>query len=127
MRLAVLPDEFAVAQLAAGHPTPTWASQGALSSVTRTSEELSIVCAAAAVPAGVRAEGSFRCLRVVGRLDFSLTGVLASIAAPLAAAQVSIFVVSTYDTDFVLVREQCLLAAIQCLRAAGHEVQDAKR
>ena len=90
--------------------------------MTRTAEELSIVCAAAAIPTGVRVVRGWRCLRVAGRLDFSLTGVLASIAAPLAAANVSIFAVSTSDTDYVLVPGESLTAAMEALSASGHEV-----
>jgi hypothetical protein len=125
MTLLVLDEELAVARLDASDPTPAWAAHGRISSVTRTAEELSVVCAAAAIPATVQAERGWRCLRVAGSLDFALTGVLASIAGPLAAARVSIFSVSTYDTDYVLVREQSLAAAIECLRAAGHEVANA--
>lgn len=84
-----------------------------------------MVCAAAGVPADVRSARGWRCLRVAGRLDFSLSGVLASIAGPLAAAKLSIFAVSTYDTDYVLLREQTLRSAVECLRAAGHEVVQA--
>jgi len=122
MKLVVLDDELAVARLDATDPAPAWAAQGSISSVTRTAEELSVVCAAVAIPAHVRAERGWRCVRVAGRLDFSLTGVLASIAGPLAAADVSIFAISTYDTDYILVREQTVAAAIECLRAAGHDV-----
>lgn len=122
MKLLVLDDELGIARLDGSDPTPAWAAQGSLCSVTRTAEELSIVCAAAAIPAGVQAERGWRCLRVAGRLDFSLTGVLASIAGPLAAANVSIFAVSTYDTDYVLLRGESLAAAMEALRAAGHEV-----
>jgi hypothetical protein len=122
MKIVVLDDEFAITRLGATDPAPAWAEQGGLSSVTRTAEELSVVCAASAVPASVQAERGWRCLRVAGRLDLSLTGVLASIADPLAAAELSIFAVSTYDTDYVLVRKQSSMAAIGCLRAAGHEV-----
>jgi len=125
MMLVVLEGEFAVARLGATDPIPAWAGQGSLSSVTRTAEELSIVCAAAAIPATVQAERGWRCFRVAGRLDFSLTGVLASIAGPLAAATVSMFAISTYDTDYVLVREGTVAAAIACLSAAGHEVVEA--
>jgi hypothetical protein len=125
VKLVLLDGEFAVARLPGDEATPAWAAEGSLSSVTRTAEELSVVCAASAVPAGVRAERGWRCLRVAGRLDFSLTGVLASIAAPLAAAEVSIFAVSTYDTDYVLVREESLGAAVDRLRVAGHEVMGA--
>jgi uncharacterized protein len=122
MKLVVLDDELAVARLDATDPAPAWAEQGSISSVTRTAEELSVVCAAAAIPAHVQAERGWRCFRVAGRLDFSLTGALASIAGPLAAADVSIFAISTYDTDYILVREQTVAAAIECLRAAGHDV-----
>lgn len=122
----VLEEELAVARLDPTASTPFWAAQGSLSSVTRTPEELSVVCSAAALPENVEAERGWRCLRVHGRLDFSQTGVLVSIAIPLAAGGVSIFALSTYDTDYVLVRSRHLAAAIECLRAAGHEVQDAR-
>ena len=122
MKLLVLDDELGIARLDATDPTPAWAAQRSLSSVTRTAEELSIVCAAAAIPAGVKAVRGCRCLRVAGRLDFSLTGVLASIAGPLAAVKVSIFVVSTFDTDYVLVPGESFAAATEALEAAGHEV-----
>lgn len=125
MKLVVLEDELAVARLDASDPIPAWGHGGSLLSITRTPEELSIVCAAAAVPAGIKAERGWRSLRVAGRLDFSMTGVLASIAGPLAAANVSIFAVSTYETDYVLVREPNLSAAIACLKKAGHEVAGA--
>ena len=125
MKLTVIEGELGVARLGAAVPVPGWAAQGALSSVTRTAEELSIICAAHAIPDGVRAERGFRCFRVVGRLDFSLTGVLASIASPLAAANVSILAVATYDTDYVLVPGHALDRAIAALRAAGHEVLEA--
>ena len=122
MKLVVLEEDLAVARLEATAPIPEWVASGSLSSVTRTAEELSVVCAAAAIPAGVQAARGWRCLRVAGRLDFSMTGVLASIAGPLVAADVSIFAVSTYDTDYVLVHGERLTAAIEALRAAGHDV-----
>lgn len=122
MKLLVLDEDFGIARLDVTDPTPAWAAQGSLCSVTRTREELSIVCAAAAIPADVQAERGWRCLRVAGRLDFSLTGILASMAGPLAAANVSIFAVSTYDTDYVLVLKESLAAAIETLSASGHEV-----
>jgi uncharacterized protein len=93
-----------------------------VTSITRTPDELSVVCAEEAVPAGVRAEHGFRCLSVVGPLDFSATGILASFASPLAEAGVSVFVVSTFDTDLVLVRQALLSQAVAVLRAAGHHV-----
>jgi hypothetical protein len=104
---------------------PSWAGQGRFSSITRTVEELTVVCEAARIPSTVRGERGWVSLRVAGQLDFSLTGVIASITAPLAAAKVSVFVVSTFDTDYVLLRQESLPSAIACLRAAGHEVADA--
>jgi hypothetical protein len=125
MTLLLLAGELAVARLDAGDSIPPWAFEGIVSSITRTDDELSVVCAADAVPASARAERGFRCLRVDGPLDFSLTGVLASIAGPLAGARISIFSLSTYDTDYILVREQDVPAAIECLRSAGHEIATA--
>jgi hypothetical protein len=122
MTLLVLDDEYGIARLDATDPTPVWAALGSLSSVTRTAEELSIVCATAAIPTDVLAERGWRCLRVAGRLDFSLTGVLSSIAGPLAAANVSIFAISTYDTDYLLVRGESLGAVTKALSASGHQV-----
>lgn len=125
MKLIVLPEEFAVVRLHASDAIPAWAMQARMFSATRTSDELSIVCAASHLPADVPAERGWRCLRVAGTIDFAVTGVLASIAGPLAAAGVSIFAISTYDTDYVLVRERALPAAIAALTAAGHDVDAA--
>jgi uncharacterized protein len=122
--LRVLPGALAIARLDPGAALPAWASEpaGALRAVVRTAAELSIVCADGAVPAGVRAERGFRALAVTGPLDFGLTGVLAALAVPLAEAGVSIFALSTYDTDHVLVRAERLDDAVAALRAAGHRV-----
>jgi hypothetical protein len=124
VKLAVVEGEFGVARLLAHDPVPGWAHVGSITSWTRTTDELSVVCAAGAIPPGVPAERGWRCLRIVGPLDFSLTGILASILGPLAAAKVSVFTLSTYETDYVLVRVPSLAEAIECLRAAGHEVFD---
>ena len=96
--------------------------QGAFFSVTRTPAELSAVCDVAAVPPGVKSEGPWSVLAVRGPLDLNMTGVLAALAAPLATAGISIFAVSTYDTDYVLVRSHDLDRAIRTLREAGHDV-----
>jgi hypothetical protein len=90
----------------------------------RTASELSVVCAAAGVPDDVRAERGWRALAVEGPLDLALTGVLASLLVPLAHAGVSIFAVSTYDTDYVLVRSERLADALEALRGAGHRIGD---
>lgn len=119
--LSLLPGRFAVCRLAAGNPAPAWAT-GPFVSITRTAVELSIVCAEECVPAGTKCETGWRVFEVAGPLEFSLTGVLAAIAAPLTAAGVSIFAVSTFDTDYVLVKGTDLARAADALRIAGHSV-----
>ena len=96
--------------------------QGEFFSVTRTPAELSAVCDAAAVPSGVKAEGPWGVLAVRGPLDFDMTGVLAGLATPLATAAISMFAISTYDTDYVLVRSHDLDRAVHALEEAGHSV-----
>jgi uncharacterized protein len=124
-RLRVLDGELAIARLEAGQSLPAWAAapgDAGLHAVVHTRSELSIVCAGARVPDGVRAERGWRALAVEGPLDLGLTGVLAALLAPLADAGVAIFAVSTYDTDYVLVRAERLTEAVAALRAAGHAV-----
>ena len=121
--LDLLAEPLAICRLPPDAPPPAWAWRGAFVSVTRTADELSVVCAAAAVPPGVTASAPWRALRVAGPLDLSAVGVLARLAAPLAAAGVSLFVVATYDTDWLLVREDALDAAVAALRGAGHAVR----
>jgi hypothetical protein len=120
--LDVMAGAFAVCRWQSAETILDWVHQGPFVSVTRTPTELSVVCAFDAVPAGVVSEGPWRMLAVRGPLDFALTGVMASIAAPLADAGVSLFAVSTYDTDYVLVRAGDLDRAVAALRGAGHRV-----
>lgn len=124
MTLDLWPGLLAVCRLAPDAPPADWMTAGAVSSVTRTPAELSVVCAEAAVPEAVVAERGWRALAVRGPLDFALTGVLARLAAPLAEAGVPIFVVSTYDTDVLMVQGGQLAEAVAALRAAGHEVRE---
>lgn len=121
MNLTLLPGRYAVCRLAPDAPVPAWAA-GAFVSVTRTPDELSVVCDEAGVPADVRHLSGWCCLQVQGPLDFALTGVLSGLAAPLAADGVSIFAVSTFDTDYLLVRAAQLDAACAALEAAGYLV-----
>ena len=114
---------FAVCRLGAKEPVPAWLGDGPFVSITRTEAELSVVCPDSAVPPGIRSERSWRCLRVVGPLGFGMTGILASLAAPLAGSGVSIFVVSTYDTDYLLVQDRDLDRARDALERAGHSVE----
>jgi hypothetical protein len=120
VRLSLLPEHLAVCRLDARAELPPWAMHGAFWCVARTSEELSIVAEERSVPEGVRCERGWRGLKVAGPLDFGLTGILAAIAAPLAQAEISIFAVSTFDTDYVLVRQTQLEPAVAVLRVAGH-------
>lgn len=122
LTLSLHKGRFAVCRLAPGDEVPAWASGGGFTSVTRTRAELSVVCAEGAVPEGIRCEGGWRVFQIEGPLDFGLTGILASVAGPLAEAGVSIFAVSTFDTDYVLVREESVERAIAALGAAGHRV-----
>jgi uncharacterized protein len=120
LTLTLLPELFAVCRLPAGAELPAWATAGVFYAVTRTAHELSIVCAQEQVPAGFACQPGWRCLQVAGPLDFALTGVLASLAQPLAAAGISIFAISTYDTDYLLIQDKALDAARAALHSAGH-------
>jgi hypothetical protein len=121
--LDLLDEPLALCRLDPRAPVPAWAWTGPFVSVTRTADELSLVCAAAAVPPDATVAAPWRALRVAGPLDLSEVGVLARLAAPLAAAGVSVFVVATYDTDWLLVRASAVDAAVAALRAAGHTVR----
>ena len=123
--LTVLRDSFAMVRLPADAPLPPWATHGDLFSITRTSDELSIVCAVGQVPSGIAAETGWRALKVAGPFALSEIGVLSALAAPLAEAKVSLFAISTFDTDYLLVNEKQLPAAVAALRSDGHQIADA--
>jgi hypothetical protein len=125
LQLTILPGRLAVCRLGPGDPVPAWARGGALASITRTPDELSIVCDQEMVPDSVRAQRGWRCLKARGPLDLDLTGVLASLAVPLARAGAAVFALSTYDTDYLLVPESKLDAAKAALTAAGHLLEGA--
>jgi hypothetical protein len=122
--LRVLPGRLSVCRLPAEAPWPNRVGSSSLFSVTRTAHELSVVCAASEEPAGAVVEPGWRCLEVAGPLDFAMVGVMARITGCLARAEVSVFVVSTYDTDYVLVREQDLDAAVMSLAGDGYPVSE---
>ena len=118
--LELLPARYVVCRLAADAEAP--AIGGGFFSITRTRDELSVVCEESVAPEHAKCERGWRALKVAGPLEFSLTGVLAAIAVPLAAAGVSIFAISTFDTDYVLVKDDALETALEVLRRAGHRV-----
>lgn len=117
--LYILPDRLAVCRLPVEAPFPDWARPGDLLALIRTRDELSITCPERFVPPEARAERGWRAIQVQGPLEFVLTGVLASIAAPLALAGISIFALSTFDTDYVLVKEDALDRAVAALTGEG--------
>ena len=118
--LHVATGRFSVCRLAPD--TDVTQGDGAFWSVTRTPDELSVVCETGREPPGATTVGPWALMSVVGPLDFSLVGILESLLVPLAAEGVSVFTVSTFDTDHVLVRDEDLDAAVSALRAAGHAV-----
>jgi len=124
MDLRVLSDRLSVCRLPADSPWPTPPPGPSFYSVTRTDGEMSVVCREDSAPEGehVRVEPDWRALEVAGPLDFSMVGVMAALTAPLADVDVSVFVVSTYDTDYVLVHAAALEKAVEALREAGHAV-----
>lgn len=125
--MSVLDGTLAVCRLPASVPPPNWALAGrGFLALCRMQEELSVVVPSEAVPERVRREDGWRALKVDTPLDFSMTGVLASIAGPLADAGISIFAISTHDTDYVLVREDALTDAVEALAAAGHRFAGAQ-
>lgn len=123
---SVLPGTYALVRFAPETPLPEWAfASPGFTSVTRTADELSIVCPDDAVPEGVRNEGGWRAVKLHGPFAFDQVGVLSSFTVPLAQAGVAIFALSTFDTDYVLVKASQLGQAIEALRAAGHSYQAA--
>lgn len=126
MRLELLEGRYAVCRLDRAAPGPAaHLEMAGFFSVTRTDNELSVICEEHQAPAagpGCRAETGFRLLRVAGPLPFDAVGILASLSAALAAAKVSLLAISTYDTDYLLVRQADLETALAALRLAGHEM-----
>ncbi len=126
LRLDALPTTYAICRLAPDNDVPAWALRGSIWSIMRTLDELSIVCEEGVLPATLPpetpCERGWRALRVAGPLDFSLTGILAALTAPLADAGISIFALSTYDTDYLLVRSEAFVAACTALETAGYEI-----
>jgi len=124
MQIRTLDETFAIARLPAADHVPDWVRGRDLIAVVRTRDELSIVCRADAIPADVsEVERDFRGLVVVGTLDFSATNVLAGLTVPLGAAGIPIFNISTFDTDYILMRAADLDRAKAALVAAGYDVR----
>jgi hypothetical protein len=123
LTLSVLPDRYAICRLEAKADAPAWSGTGEFVSVSRTVDELSIVCLETNVPSGVTSEPAWRILKCEGPLDYALPGIIASLAEPLADAGIPIFPIATYETDYILVKDQHLEAAINALVGYGHAVR----
>ena len=122
LHLSLFPERFAVARLSPDDPPPAWAfaAQASLWSLTRTWHELSVVVEEAGVPPSVETvERGWRALTLAGPVPFETIGVLAALTGALAAARVPVFVLSTYDTDLLLVKQERLERAVEALRGAG--------
>jgi hypothetical protein len=124
--LSLLPETFTICRLAPDDVVPEWATQGQFFSITRSSDELSVIAETAFLPEKLRTAVSWRVMKVRGPFEFSEVGVLASLVQPLAAAGVSVFTISTFDTDYLLVQCIQLPDAVTALRNAAHRVHETK-
>jgi hypothetical protein len=122
LSLVILRDLFAICRLRADESIPGWALSGSFCSLTRTTDELSIVCPQELVPEEVEAVKGWKSLKVEGKLDFNLIGIMSSLSSSLAEVGISIFTISTYDTDYLFVKERDLDRGVAALRKAGHDV-----
>lgn len=122
LALELIEGRLSICRLAPGAPRPEPPPGVPFWSLTRTPDELSLVVPAGAEPPGAEVEGGWRAVRVGGQLDFGLTGILSALTAPLAAAEIGLFALSTYDTDYLLVRETALTAAAEAWTEAGFTV-----
>lgn len=124
MHLYLYPGEYCICKLPARAEAPEWAQDSPFTSITRTKNELSIVTEINGVPQTVEKQCGWRLLAIAGLLEFSLTGIIAAIAGPLAENRISIFTIATYDTDYFLVEEENLNAALRVLRDHDFTIED---
>ncbi len=122
LKLSLLPEILAICSLEKDARIPVWALAGRFFSITRTAHELSVVCPQSQVPQGIIKDDGWRCLKVEDTLDVSASGFLASLTMPLADEGINAFVVSTYQTDYLLVQERFLRKAITVLAYNGHQI-----
>lgn len=125
MKLSQYPETLAVVRLGPGATVPAWAESSSIFSVTATASETSVVCAARNVPKKSVHQRPFTAFEVEGPLDFALTGILAGLLAPLAEEEISVFTLSTFDTDWILVPKGDAERAAEAWRRSGHTVEPA--
>jgi hypothetical protein len=122
LTMKLLEERFGVCRLNVDELIPEWAKNNDFYSITKTADELSIVCSQINIPSDLKCETDWRILKVVGPLDFSLIGILSSISTILAHNKISIFAISTFDTDYILVKDKDIENAINALLNANYEV-----
>ncbi len=122
LEMSLLEEKYGIARLAPDAEIPEWAMRGKFVSITRSADELSVVTAEKNIPEGVRAQGHWNALKLHGPFAFSEIGVVSAIAKPLADEKIGIFVISTFDTDYLLLDSGQLKDAVRVLSNAGHKV-----
>ena len=122
LQLSLLKDKYGICTLPNTAPIPDWALTQSLASITRTEKELTIVCRREILPSQYQSDLNWRCFKIDGSFDLNQIGVIASISSPLADAGISIYVISTYDTDYFLIQEQNLEQTISVLSDIGHNI-----
>jgi hypothetical protein len=122
LKLSQLQGEYAICKLNPGSDPPEWAFDGEFYSVSRTADELSIICLYEQIPEQIPSQPGWRALKIEGPFDFDEIGVLASMTAPLAEAGISLLTISTFDTDYIFIQSENYQQAIQFLSTAGHEI-----
>jgi hypothetical protein len=122
LRFRRLAGLYVVVRLAPDELVPEWATKGEFTSISRSADELSIVCPVENLPYEIEAKLYWICLKIEGPFAFSLTGVLLAFIEPLSSKGIPIFAISTYDTDYVLIQEEWIGASLNALRQAGHEL-----
>ena len=122
LQLSLLKDKYGICTLPNTAPIPDWALTQSLASITRTEKELTIVCRLEILPSQYQSGLKWRCFKIDGSFDLNQIGVISSISSPLAHAGISIYVISTYDTDYFLIQEQNLEQTISALSNSGHYI-----
>ncbi len=122
LQLSLLKDKYGICTLPNTAPIPDWALTQSLASITRTEKELTIVCRLEILPSQYQSDLKWRCFKIDGSFDLNQIGVISSISSPLADAGISIYVISTYDTDYFLIKEQNLEKTISTLSDIGHNI-----
>jgi hypothetical protein len=122
LQLSLLKDKYGICTLPNTAPIPGWAAAQSLASITRTEKELTIVCRREIIPSQYQSDLNWRCFKIDGSFDLNQVGVISSISSPLAEAGISIYVISTYDTDYFFIQEHNLEQTISVLSGSGHSI-----